>query len=106
MRRRWSLDAISTAGSSPDGVVVTGTASSQRDRITAIGEAKGTLAPMDVPQLQRLEHLRALLPDDRVDGPPKLLLFARAGFTGELVEAARGRRDVELVDLHRLYAGE
>ncbi|MEV4567009.1 hypothetical protein AB0K12_24850 [Nonomuraea sp. NPDC049419] len=41
-----------------------------------------------------------------MDGPPKLLLFARAGFTGELVEAARGRRDAELVDLHRLYAGE
>ncbi|MEV4803657.1 ATP-binding protein [Nonomuraea sp. NPDC049421] len=87
-------------------VVVTETASSQRDRITAIGEATGTLAPMDTTQLQRLEHLRALLPDDRVDGPPKLLLFGRAGFTGELVEAARGRRDVELVDLHRLYAGE
>ncbi|MET8867260.1 ATP-binding protein [Nonomuraea sp. NPDC004580] len=94
-RRRHELD-----------VVVTETASSQRDRITAIGEAKGTLAPMDITQLQRLEHLRALLPDDRVDGPPKLLLFGRAGFTGELVEVARGRRDVELVDLHRLYAGD
>lgn len=87
-------------------LVVTETNASEADRIIAIGEAKGTLTPMDVPQLQRLEHLRALLPDAQVDAPPKLLLFARAGFTGELVEAARGRRDVELVDLRRLYSGD
>jgi hypothetical protein len=87
-------------------VVVTETNSFAADRITAIGEAKGTLTPMDVPQLQRLEHLRALLPDDRIGKQPKLLLFARSGFTGELVEAARGRADVELVDLERMYVGE
>ncbi|WP_043631521.1 AAA family ATPase [Nonomuraea candida] len=87
-------------------VVVTETDSSVPDRITAIGEAKGTLGPMDVAQLQRLEHLRALLPDVQVDAPPKLLLFARAGFSEALVTAARGRADVELVDLRRLYSGE
>ncbi|MDA0637694.1 ATP-binding protein [Nonomuraea sp. MCN248] len=75
-------------------------------RIVAIGEAKGTQAPVDVPALQRLEHLRALLPDDRVDAPPRLLLFARSGFTDGLLDAVRGRKDVELVDLGRLYAGE
>ncbi|QFY12702.1 hypothetical protein GBF35_44530 [Nonomuraea phyllanthi] len=31
-------------------------------RIVAIGQAKATLTPMDVPQLQRLEHVRALFP--------------------------------------------
>ena len=76
------------------------------DRIIAIGEAKATMAPMDLPQLQRLEHLRALLPDARVEAPPKLLLFARSGFTGELARVADGRADVELVDLPRLYGGE
>ncbi|MGP3914053.1 AAA family ATPase [Nonomuraea sp. 10N515B] len=87
-------------------IVVTETNSFAADRIIAIGEAKGTLAPMDISQLQRLEHLRALLPDARVDKPPKLLLFARPGFADDLVEAARGRADVELVDLNRMYSGE
>jgi uncharacterized protein len=68
--------------------------------------AKGTLVPMDVSQLQHLEHLRALLPDARIDRQPKLLLFARSGFTDDLVEAAQGRADVELVDLNRMYSGE
>ncbi len=86
-------------------LVVSETNSFASDRVIAIGEAKSTLAPMDVPQLQRLEHLRALLPDARVDGPPKLLLFARSGFSGELVRAAEGRHDVELVDLARMYSG-
>ncbi|MFC5830381.1 ATP-binding protein [Nonomuraea insulae] len=87
-------------------IVVTETNSSAPDRITAIGEVKGTLSPMDARQLQRLEHLRALLPDAQVDRPPKLLLFARSGFAEDLREAARGRADVELIDLHRLYHGE
>ncbi|MFF3333622.1 hypothetical protein ACFYWX_29415 [Streptomyces sp. NPDC002888] len=38
------------------------------ERITAIGEAKGTLTPVGLPQLERLEHLRGLLPSARV-GP-------------------------------------
>ncbi|MGW0804292.1 AAA family ATPase [Nonomuraea sp. NPDC002799] len=87
-------------------IVVTETSPFATDRIIAIGEAKGTLAPIDVPQLQRLEHLRALLPDARLDGQPKLLLFARSGFTDDLVELARGRADVELVDLARMYSGD
>ncbi|MBL3669287.1 hypothetical protein JL475_25525 [Streptomyces sp. M2CJ-2] len=36
------------------------------ERITAIGEAKGTLTPVGLPQLERLEHLRGLLPSARV----------------------------------------
>lgn len=69
--------------------------------IRAIGEAKAgeTLGPGD---LRRLELARAAL------GPraahAKLLLFGPA-FEPELVAAARGREDVELVDLERLYTG-
>jgi AAA+ ATPase superfamily predicted ATPase len=87
-------------------VIVTESSSFTADRITAIGEAKGTLKPVDLPQLQRLEHLRGLLPTSRVDGLPKLLLFARSGFTAELARLAESRADVELVDLLRLYSGE
>lgn len=87
-------------------LVVTETTSYTAERITAIGEAKGTLTPMDMSQLHRLEHLRGLLPDARLDGPPKLLLFARSGFTGELRSHAEQRTDVELIDLARLYRGD
>jgi uncharacterized protein len=74
-------------------------------RVSAIGEAKATNAPMDLGQLRRLEHLRGLLPTQRVDQPPKLLLFSRAGFTGSLVDEAATRRDVELIGIDRVYHG-
>jgi hypothetical protein len=74
-------------------------------RVTAIGEAKATNAAMDVRQLRRLEHLRGLLPSDRVGQPPKLLLFSRTGFTPDLAEASVARPDVELVSLDRVYRG-
>ncbi|MEU6534326.1 ATP-binding protein [Streptomyces sp. NPDC047000] len=76
------------------------------DRITAIGEAKGTLAPVGLPQLERLEHLRGLLPAVRVGALPRLLLFARSGFSGDLRREAGRRGDVELIDLQRLYQGD
>lgn len=76
------------------------------DRITAIGEAKGTLTPLDLPHLERLEHLRTLLPGNRVTTPPKILLFGRAGFTDRLAAQADEHSDVELIDLPRLYHGE
>ncbi|GAA1933884.1 AAA family ATPase [Streptantibioticus ferralitis] len=76
------------------------------ERITAIGEAKGTLTPVGVSQLERLEHLRGLLPSARVGALPKLLFFARSGFTDDLQRVADGRSDVELIDLHRMYDGE
>jgi AAA+ ATPase superfamily predicted ATPase len=76
------------------------------ERITAVGEAKGTRTPIGVAQLERLEHLRGLLPSARVGALPKLLLFARSGFTDDLKRVADGRSDVELVDLHRMYRGE
>jgi len=79
----------------------TGTAS----RITAIGEAKAANAPVDTRELRRLEHLRGLLPADRVGQPPKLLLFSRSGFTPGLAGEASPRPDVELITLDRIYQG-
>ncbi|MET8113066.1 hypothetical protein [Streptomyces prasinus] len=73
---------------------------------TAIGEAKGTLTPVGLPHLERLEHLRGLLPGARVGALPGLPLFARSGFTGDLRREADRRGDVEPVDPHRMYRGE
>ena len=74
-------------------------------RISAIGEAKATAAPVGLDQLRRLEHLRGLLPSQRVEQQAKLLLFSRTGFTGGLMDEAAGRRDVELIGLERMYKG-
>lgn len=74
-------------------------------RIVAIGEAKATNAPVDARQLRRLEHLRGLLPSDRVGQPPKLLLFSRSGFTQGLAEESTTRHDIELISLDRIYQG-
>lgn len=72
---------------------------------SAIGEATCTEASVDVPRLERLEHLRGLLPSGKVGALPKLLLFARSGFSPALLRLADRRPDVELVDLGRLYGG-
>ncbi len=85
--------------------MVTETAACGGDRITALGKAKGTDDPVGVSQLERLEHIRGLLPATRVASLPKIMLFARSGFTGDLVSVAAGRPDIELVDLDRLYHG-
>jgi hypothetical protein len=74
-------------------------------RVTAIGEANATNSPVDMRQLRRLEHLRGLLPSERVDRLPRLLLFSRSGFTAELDREAGPRPDVELVGLSRIYQG-
>ena len=66
---------------------------------------KASGAAMDVRELQRLEHLRGLLPSARVDQPPKLLLFGRPGFSSELAAEAAARPDVELIGMERLYQG-
>ena len=71
------------------------------DRIIAIGEAKGTAAPMDVAQLERLEHLRGLLPSAKVGALPKLLLFSRSGFSDAL---APPRRQTARRGTHRYRA--
>jgi len=75
------------------------------DRIIAIGEVKSTTKRVDVNAVRRLDHIRDLLPADRIQGPPRLLLFSRSGFTKDLHTIAGDRTDVQLIDLPRLYAG-
>jgi len=74
-------------------------------RVLAIGETNAASGPMGAGQLRRLDHLRGLLPDDRVGQPPRVLLFSRSGFAADLAAEAAARTDVELVDLERLYRG-
>ena len=71
----------------------------------AIGEVKATKWLVGLNQLERLQHIRSLLPVDAIAGEPKLLLFSRQGFTPELAAEARPRPDVALIDLQRLYQG-
>lgn len=47
-----------------------------------------------------------MLPPDKIERLPNLLLFSRVGFTDGLKRLANDRVDVELVDLARLYRGE
>lgn len=77
----------------------------QSSRVVAIGEVKATRGVLAQEQLTRIEHLRTLLPAERTPEPPRLLLFSRSGFTAGLRRTAQSRRDVELVDLPRLYHG-
>lgn len=93
-RRGHELDVVAIERRTHDG-----------NRITAIGEAKSTSKPIGTSQLERLEHLRGLLPSALVTQAPKLLLFSRSGFTPDLMRASSQRSDVELVDLDRLYLG-
>lgn len=76
------------------------------ERVLALGEVKAWSRPLDRDSLARLEHLRELLPPNAVTAPPVLVLISRAGFTRRLRTDARGRSDVQLVDLERLYSGE
>ncbi|HEX2419476.1 MAG TPA: ATP-binding protein [Micromonosporaceae bacterium] len=72
--------------------------------VTLLGEAKATLAARTLRDLERLDHLRELLRDQGYDmARTKLALFSVNGFTSDLERAAAARRDVELVDLDRLY---
>jgi hypothetical protein len=86
-------------------VVVSTAPAFEPERVLAIGEAKATTKPIDVAELARLDHLRQLLPTQRVTQPPRLLLFARTGFSTRLRQTANTRPDIELVDLDRLYRG-
>lgn len=94
-RERHELDVVAIKKSPFD-----------KDVVLAIGEAKSTARPVGDGDLARLEHLRDLVPKDRYEEVPKVLLFSRFGFTDELRATARRRDDVELIDLERLYYGE
>ncbi len=72
--------------------------------IVAIGEAKHTSVPRGTADLERLEHIRTLLPT-QVDQLQlcRLLLFSAVGFERNVLKAVKGRADVELIDVSRLY---
>lgn len=89
----YQLDVVIADGT--DGVTP-----SER-RVLAIGEAKAGES-VGMPHLTHLERARAALGALAADA--KLLLFAPA-FANELRQAAKGRHDVELIDLERLYKG-
>ena len=70
--------------------------------VVAIGEAKHTTAPRSTSDLDRLEHIRTLLPNPE-DRAARLLLFSANGFERNLIKAASARSDIELIDNTRLY---
>ena len=86
-------------------MVVTADTPQAGARILAIGEVKATRSQVGLNQLLRLEHIRTLLPPAMSPAAPRLLLFARHGFTLELTAASTARDDLDLIDLNRLYAG-
>lgn len=69
-----------------------------------IGEAKATLAHRGLPDLERLDGIRALLAREGYDTAETIVaLFSTTGFTSDLVLTAASRDHTELVDLERLY---
>jgi hypothetical protein len=71
-----------------------------------IGEAKLSGSSIGLPALRRLERARELLIRRAAARNPRLALFTAGRFAPELRREARRRKDVELVDLERLYAGD
>jgi uncharacterized protein len=79
---------------------------SNESAITLIGEAKATVHPRGLKDLERLEFIRDLLAAQGHRQPEgtTLALFSLHGFYPDLVEVAARRRDVLLVDVPTLYA--
>jgi hypothetical protein len=75
------------------------------EELLAIGEAKATKASVGLKELNVLVAKRALLERQGLAQPGRvrLLLFSMGGFTQELVQHCASLRDVELIDLTRLY---
>jgi hypothetical protein len=86
-------------------VVISSDPPQGKRQILAIGEVKATTWHVGRNQLERLHHIRSLLPAGAHAGPVKLLLFSRAGFTSDLIAQASVNDEVELIDLPRLYHG-
>ncbi len=79
---------------------------SGKPMLLAIGEAKGGDAVRAMGDLARLGRARSLLAGRADVSQARLLLFGRSGFAPDVIETARRRRDVELIDLQRLYEGD
>ncbi|MBA2556010.1 MAG: ATP-binding protein [Chloroflexi bacterium] len=95
-RQSFELDVVAEAPETMGGKRV----------ILAIGEAKGSDSQRSANDIARLERLRGLLASRADVSRTRLLLFARSGFHADVIDLARRRRDVELVDLDRLYGGD
>jgi hypothetical protein len=87
-------------------VVVFGQGDLTHERLLAVGEAKWNQA-MGISHVQRLQHIRELLRarTDIEAQAARLLCFSGSGFTTELRDYADRSKDVELIDLDRLYHG-
>jgi hypothetical protein len=75
-----------------------------RAAIALIGEAEAAVQPRGLEDLERLEHIRALLAGQghRSDAAV-LALFSLHGFRPDVLDVAGRRRDVLLVDIAALY---
>ena len=77
---------------------------SGRTRITLVGEAKATVQPRGLRDVERLEHIRNLLSGlGHETGDASLVLYSLHGFHPDVQQAAARRRDLLLVDLAALY---
>jgi hypothetical protein len=86
-------------------VAVEGERIDDKPALLAIGEAKGGDSVRTLDDLRRMDRLRNLLMSRADVANAKLLLFGRSGFAPDVLDAARTRKDVELIDLERLYEG-
>jgi hypothetical protein len=68
------------------------------------GEAKATVSPRGLADVERLEHIRALLAEQGHRTQDAVLaLFSLHGFDRNLLAAAEQRSDLLLVELDTLY---
>ena len=71
--------------------------------VALLGEAKATVGPVGIAELDRLDHIGTLLAEEGRAVPRAVrALFSLRGFRADLVRAARTRGDVLLVDLSAL----
>jgi uncharacterized protein len=75
-----------------------------KPQICAIGEVKSGEQRVSLGELERLDLAAALLSATHEGPRIKRILVSAAGFTRDLEKQVRARKDVELVDLKRLYA--
>ena len=75
-----------------------------RMQVCAIGEVKSGQERVGLGELRRLDGAAPHVGASSQSEGPQRLLVSRHGFTRELEQAARLRSNVELVDIHRLYA--
>lgn len=95
------------AGRSRVEIDVVGLRAGNSAQVGLLGEVKFGADPVRVEVLAGLERARDLLAQRTAIAPDaKLIVFSAGGFQRALLTTARGREDVELVDLDRLYTGD